>query len=724
MHETVTPDHPEQIDDGRDSLMELNKKCRACTDLSTWGLDYLLRDSGNDSEPRTVEHHHSLLDLRQSAEAGCQSCSMFLDAVATWNYRARDISLDEWVNRIDRKCHSYRFKAMVGWTVVTTDAGLLRTADKVIYYRHQASDFEYDEDGQATGSWLASSPCKAVFHADRELWSHEHGHYPIARRPILPEVDWSIPKAWVQRCLESHNACRSVAQAKLPTRILDVSGDHDLRLVESANMFGSYLTLSHRWGDMIPISTTKATLEKHCREIAFASLPRTFRDAITATRRLGYRYLWIDSLCIIQDDDGDWQQQCAQMRHIYSNSVLTIVGPGAANAYDGFLDPRQSMPGNSVTLHVEFREPNRTSTSVELCVAPLFPATDAGDDVDARRRRHGDKDHLHDRGWYMQERLLSPRLLQFGSTQMVFECDSMQVFEEYRLPLVAAGYLNGLAKNCLYKRRLESRGRSWCRIVEAYTYCYLSQGDDVLPALSGIADVFSNKAADIYLAGLWKSDLVRGLCWARDRLPGEANGGLRRAAASRHLTPTWSWAACRYPVRFEAYDMDHHGEEQSLQSQLVVLGTTVIAAGEDPYGQTQGGGLHLRGKLHHCYFRYRRCPTMLLQEIHETAGMPLFSNTLAARDTAVAGCEVRLFSVATMLTLDIHGSVESASRRIKEKGGLEEVWCLHIDDCVALVLRAIPGRDRTFERIGLLQSYDPTINEWASEASVADVHLI
>ncbi|KAK5701791.1 hypothetical protein LTR97_004609 [Elasticomyces elasticus] len=388
------------------------------------------------------------------------------------------------------------------------------------------------------------------------------------------------------------------------------------------------------------------------------------------------------------------------------------------------------MPGNSVTLCVNAYEPHRISTNVELCVAPLYPTIDAGDDVDARRRRHGDKDHLHDRGWSlehqdMQERLLSPRLLQFGSTQMVFECDSMQVFEEYRLPLVAAGYLNGLAKNCLYKRRLESRGRSWCRIVEAYTNCYLSQGDDVLSALSGIADVFSNNAADTYLAGLWKSDLVRGLCWVRDRRPGEENGGLRRTATFRQLAPTWSWAACRYPIRFVAYDMYHHGEEQNLQSQLGILGTTVSPAGEDPYGRTQGGELFLRGKLHRCYFRYRWYPTtVLLQEIHETAGMPLFSNTLAVRDTAVAEREVRPFGAATTLILDIHESVESASRRIKEEGGLEEVWCLHIDDCVALVLRAVPGRDRTFERIGLLQSYDPTINEWASNASVADVHLV
>jgi Heterokaryon incompatibility protein (HET) len=98
------------------------------------------------------------------------------------------------------------------------------------------------------------------------------------------------------------------------------------------NEKGQYVTLSHCWGQQKFLTTTKETLPLRTKGIEWDSMPRTFQDAATITRRLGFQYLWIDALCIIQDSEIDWETESAKMGSIYQDSVLTIA---ASDARDG-----------------------------------------------------------------------------------------------------------------------------------------------------------------------------------------------------------------------------------------------------------------------------------------------------------------------------------------------------------------------------------------------------
>ena len=100
------------------------------------------------------------------------------------------------------------------------------------------------------------------------------------------------------------------------------------------------MTLSHCWGTSRRLMATKETLKDLQGGVAVSSLPETFRDAIVITRRLGIRYLWIDYLCIIQDDPQDWEREASKMADVYRNSYLTISAAASADSSSGCFPAR------------------------------------------------------------------------------------------------------------------------------------------------------------------------------------------------------------------------------------------------------------------------------------------------------------------------------------------------------------------------------------------------
>lgn len=144
---------------------------------------------------------------------------------------------------------------------------------------------------------------------------------------------------WSLTCLKEHPSCRASIEegGYLPSRLIFLDHDADAnifpRLVETSSqkldpLDTQYVALSHCWGTdqgkAVP-KTTKAKLANHVESIDLASLPKTFTDAMVATLRLGVQYIWIDSLCIIQDDKDDFSRECSQMHLIYSKSMCTIA---------------------------------------------------------------------------------------------------------------------------------------------------------------------------------------------------------------------------------------------------------------------------------------------------------------------------------------------------------------------------------------------------------------
>jgi len=162
-----------------------------------------------------------------------------------------------------------------------------------------------------------------------------------------------------------------------------------------------YVALSHCWGSGRVgrvVRTTKKTFPDFTKAVDVARLNRTYQDAIMVTRRLGFRYLWIDSLCIIQDDKDDWEREAAQMAQVYSQAHLTIAASAASDGSQGLLRSEPGLPRLKLSVDSENNALNRGCSIGpnilrfrRLVVAPL-----------------------NTRAWTLQERVLSPRIIHFA----------------------------------------------------------------------------------------------------------------------------------------------------------------------------------------------------------------------------------------------------------------------------------------------------------------------
>jgi hypothetical protein len=158
----------------------------------------------------------------------------------------------------------------------------------------------------------------------------------VVQKDPLSEIPVARMESWIAACNEHHEKC-NVGPTPLPTRVLDIQDFEAIVLLETTGQHGQYIALSHCWGSSQNFITTRSTISAMKRGFKLDEAPATFRDAILVTRALRQRYLWIDSLCIIQGDASDWAQESSKMANVYSNSYFTIA---ALNAYDdtkGFL---------------------------------------------------------------------------------------------------------------------------------------------------------------------------------------------------------------------------------------------------------------------------------------------------------------------------------------------------------------------------------------------------
>ncbi|PZC90285.1 HET domain-containing protein, partial [Pyrenophora tritici-repentis] len=152
-----------------------------------------------------------------------------------------------------------------------------------------------------------------------------------------------ITENWLRDCVESHANCPGDHDQNLPTRLLDLellNNTEDLKLIEKAGKLGSYAALSHCWGATQQFTTTVATLPERRERIPFVQLTKTFKKAVQTTRALGIRYLWIDSLCIIQGDPDDWAREASQMSSVYQNAMITIAAAASESGDEGLFRER------------------------------------------------------------------------------------------------------------------------------------------------------------------------------------------------------------------------------------------------------------------------------------------------------------------------------------------------------------------------------------------------
>jgi hypothetical protein len=299
--------------------------------------------------------------------------------------------------------------------------------------------------------------------------------------------------------------------SSLPSRTIYVGkNDEDLRLYVSrpGDSF-RYAALSHCWGGSNPLTTTKANRVQHIRRIPHEKLPLTFRDAISVARSLGLAYLWIDSLCILQDSPEDWALQAGRMADIYEHSYVTISADAASDSSTGFLYRPARIIGLSASVPFDFSVDGK-SYSGRLHVRekglmlmrqmPMHgwypgavmegqPLKSGFDAAQARACLAVPYEalvtKLSTRGWVLQERLLSRRTLHFGAYELGWECRKC-----IKCECTANAFRSRRGTPLL---KLNFHKCDWPTLIREYTWMDLTVKEDRLPAISGLAAAIANR---------------------------------------------------------------------------------------------------------------------------------------------------------------------------------------------------------------------------------------
>lgn len=301
---------------------------------------------------------------------------------------------------------------------------------------------------------------------------------------------------WIRDCLRSHSKCafHTDPLPTLPYRVLDLGpsdGSKDPFLSVGDGRIGRYATLSYRWGDNSAFTTTSGNLAEYQRNISPSTLPKSLQDAIHVTRELNIRFLWIDSLCIVQDSQLDWEQQSAVMSDIYRNSLVTISVNVENAAEDGFLVESESQTYPlSLSCHPRTNIPDRLGDYPRI-----------GDPFAKRVYAYvsGPRSPLRPlgkRAWVLQEQLLTSRTLEFTCDGLTWHCFSNSASETDptgHKPLGTSHNWNPIAHNTGFS---SWRGHpilqylSWYRAIETYNTRNITYPTGKLPALAGLAKAF------------------------------------------------------------------------------------------------------------------------------------------------------------------------------------------------------------------------------------------
>jgi hypothetical protein len=207
---------------------------------------------------------------------------------------------------------------------------------------------------------------------------------------------------------------------KLPTRVLDVGtlDQPNLHLVESFGGRGKYLALSHCWGAVLHVKTVSANLATHLQNVREENLSRLFQDAVHITRALSSTYLskiylWIDALCIVQDDPADWKREAAVMGRVYEDAFLTIAATDGIDGAYSLLDEQHDVFIDDYVVTLP------CNSQAQYHGSMFFrPKKDMGIDKSTI-----DMSPLNRRAWVTQERILSRRILHYTEGMLYWECD-------------------------------------------------------------------------------------------------------------------------------------------------------------------------------------------------------------------------------------------------------------------------------------------------------------
>lgn len=323
----------------------------------------------------------------------------------------------------------------------------------------------------------------------------------ITRRPIdtcsVSPFNLSFIQNSLSNCLDNHRDCHEAGQyqnAQLPTRVIDIGSplesEKSLKLVALPDRRERYATLSYCWGGSQEFCTTKTTMMRNMESMDHDQLLKTIRDAIWVTRELGVRYLWVDSLCIVQDDTEDKNREIAKMADIYSDSTITISAAAATTCHDGFLngkctaDERESYQFALPSLKTQGRQ-----TFFCLGEGEYLPHY-----YKAKQWPTGQ------RAWIYQEEFLSPRIICFFEDGFRWSCrfggtsnnqDAARGIEHRFDDEILVRQAIFRTGNEINKPHRDAVYDAWRKMTEEISRRSLSYSADRLPAISAVVERLS-----------------------------------------------------------------------------------------------------------------------------------------------------------------------------------------------------------------------------------------
>jgi hypothetical protein len=540
--------------------------------------------------------------------------------------------------------------------------------------------------------------------------SQANGQYVSGKRfPWNP----SLWRSWMNDCMEMHDTCNAIKQnGYAPTRLIDIgSTDTAPSLVESYGRSVEYVALSHCWGGSLPLRTTMANFHDHLDAVPWKALPPTFQDAVKVTRSMGYQYLWIDCLCIIQDSEEDWLRECALMGDVYAGAALTVAAEGSQSPLHGFFDARGS---DTCSIQVQWptsAKPDELVMSSSTTHRPyhilsFWPGP------------------LSRRGWALQERVLSTRVLYMCGDATCFTCSCSESNDHVPWPMPLSNGHFRLAPPHMLDAAQSLK--DWHMLVLDYTARQFTNARDRLPAISGVARIIAERFGWKYVAGLWSHDLEGALLWwvLEPRIPLSINPG-------HYSGPSWSWASVdrqtygRVPQTLgkqhpRSWIQDKESlfrlQEHDWVSHYEVRHFDVELAGEDPFAEVKAGRLTIVGNIRSIPRPAVLNPSWQPQRFAYLSGSVVEVTYRPDRTTPQAEPESTDTETTCLLA------------------GFERFHIGHhrAPFCYAIVLQAVPGSTHTFRRIGMLtlmrneengEEWDKAI-DWLLAAETKEIYLV
>ncbi|KAH8812496.1 heterokaryon incompatibility protein-domain-containing protein [Xylogone sp. PMI_703] len=493
--------------------------------------------------------HYRRGELEASASEGCKLCTiLWSETKELWEEE------DQWV------AIKAKFEQQVELEVGH------RQSDHDLHPFQQAADGLFISIAlMSTNGWNDITPTTflPITAAD------DHAARYIRNRPIPCDLSQGRSEAqirtWLQECQKYHQCSSDKSVSQLPTRVIDISGAQPRLHTSVKGERSHYAALSYCWGGPQKVLTTIANLKSNMQGIPLDALPKTLQDAIHITKILGFQFLWIDALCIIQDSPEDKAIEINKMGSIYRDATVTIFATSASKVDEGFLQHRSPDDGVLLPFYVsEYKQGTVTLILKDDAYTPEEP--------------------LDTRGWVLQETLLSRRRLVFGTKELLWRCKKGNYRTVTASPRSYAMLMDGLPSDIFFtqgydletqKQADESYAKSWSVIVENFTARGITDKEDRLPAIGGVASELQKLWKDDYVVGTWRRTLPVHLAW--HRLKSHPSAPLPRPL--KYRAPSWSWASVDCAVAFrpiEIVEIEIIDYDVTPESPLVPFGSSAI----------------------------------------------------------------------------------------------------------------------------------------------------